>query len=431
MVYVTDRNGHPLMPTERYGKVRRMLKENKAIVIKRCPFTIRLLYDTGNVTQNITLGVDAGSKHIGLSATTENKELYAAEVELRNDITRLLSQRREQRSSRRSRKTRYRKARFDNRRRPEGWLAPSVQNKADTHLKVIEDVHKILPVTEIVIECADFDLQKLKADMECLKRPEGKEYQEGKQLGFFNAREYVLFRDGHTCQCCMGRSKDGVLEIHHIESRLTGGDAPDNLITLCSTCHNAYHKGEISLPESISRKASFRDAAFMGIIRWHVYGRLKETYPNVRMTYGYVTKNTRIRNGLEKSHIVDARCISGHPLAEPAKECFYQKKMRCHNRQLHKLTIAKGGYRKNNQAPKYVFGYRLFDRVKLNEKECFIFGRRTSGSFDVRTLDGTKLSAGISYKKLSLIERQKSILTERRAVLFPMAEARGIRTEMI
>ncbi|MBR2768743.1 MAG: RRXRR domain-containing protein [Solobacterium sp.] len=162
LVYVLNKNGQPLMPTRRCGKVRRLLRDKKAKVVKRCPFTIRLLYEADTNTQPITLGVDAGSKHIGLSATTESKVLYEADAELRNDIANLISTRREQRRTRRNRKTRYRKPRFDNRQRKEGWLAPSVQQKVDSHLKVIANVHKILPITKIIIEIASFDIQKVK-----------------------------------------------------------------------------------------------------------------------------------------------------------------------------------------------------------------------------------------------------------------------------
>ena len=137
MVYVLDKNGHPLMPTERHGKVRRLLKQGLAKVVKTCPFTIQLLYETEGITQKITLGIDAGSKHIGLSATTETKELYAGEVELRNDIKELLATRRQLRRTRRNRKTRYRAARFDNRRAGTEWLAPSVRHKIQTHLAVV------------------------------------------------------------------------------------------------------------------------------------------------------------------------------------------------------------------------------------------------------------------------------------------------------
>ena len=326
------------MPTKRHGKVRRLLKSGKAKVVNNCPFTIRLLYRTGGEIQPITLGVDAGSKHIGLSATTEIEELYAGDVELRNDIVDKLSTRREFRRSRRNRKTRYRKARFSNRTasKKEGWLAPSTRQKVKSHLTAVNRIHKILPISKIVVEVAAFDIQKI-------KNPDisGKEYQEGEQMDFWNVREYVLFRDGHQCQCCKGKSKDIVLNVHHIESRKTGGNAPNNLITLCETCHNGYHAGKIKLSKTIKRGMSFRDATFMGIMRWAFYFKLKEQYPNVSLTYGYVTKRKRIESGLLKDHYIDARCISEHPHATPCDAVFYQKKVRCHNRQLHKATIQK------------------------------------------------------------------------------------------
>lgn len=159
----------------------------------------------------------------------------------------------------------------------------------------------------------------------------------------------------------------------------------------------------------------FKDASFMGIMRWALYNELKAKYPNVSNTYGYLTKNTRIENNLLKDHYIDARCISGNPLARPLGCVYYQKKVRCHNRQIHKSTILKGGYRKQNQAPYLVKGFRLFDKVRYNDKEYFIFGRRNSGFFDIRTLDGEKVNNGsLSYKKLRLIETRKSYLTERR-----------------
>ena len=424
MVYVINKDGQALMPTERHGKVRRMLRDGQARVVKRCPFTIQLTYQATNHVQEVTLGVDAGSKTIGISATTENKVLYEAEVELRNDIVNLLSTRREMRRARRNRKTRYRQARFLNRRKIDGWLAPSITNKIETHLTVIRKVHEILPITKIVVETAQFDIQKI-------KNPDiaGEEYQQGGQLGFWNTREYVLFRDNHTCQCCKGKSKDSILNVHHIESRKTGGDAPNNLITLCETCHKGYHQGTVQLPKTIKRGMSFRDASFMGVMRWTLYEKLKEEYSNVSMTYGYITKNIRIENGLPKEHYIDARCISGNPKAVSDGTYYYQKKVCCHNRQLHKMSIGKGGYRKANQAPKYVFGFQLFDKVRYKGQECFVFGRRTSGSFDMRKLDGTRINAGVAYKKLKLLEKRKTILTERKMALIPVAKARGIRAE--
>lgn len=258
----------------------------------------------------------------------------------------------------------------------------------------------------------------MKADMKQLKRPEGKEYQEGPQLGFWNVREYVLFRDGHTCQCCKGKSNDHRLNVHHLESRKTGGDAPDNLITLCETCHKGYHAGAVKLPKDIKKKATFRDASFMGIMRWAFYNRIKEALTahgiEVHMTYGYITKNTRIEHNLEKTHCTDAMCIAGHPDAVPLQDYYYKQKVRCHNRQIHKAKILKGGIRKLNQAPKTIFGFCLFDKVLYQGSECFIYGRRSSGYFDIRLPDGTKIDNSVSYKKLQLLEHNNGLLTQRK-----------------
>ena len=412
MVYVLNENGQPLMPTENHAKVRVLLRRGKAKVVNSCPFTIQLLYSSMNYTQPVTLGVDAGSKHIGLSATTEDKELYAADVELRNDIARLLAARRESRHSRRNRKTRYRKPRFDNRKKGKGWLAPSIREKTDTHLKAVDDTCKLLPVSKIIVEAASFDIQKI-------KNPDtkGTDYQQGEQLGFWNVREYVLFRDGHKCQCCKGKSKDKILNVHHIESRQTGGNAPNNLITLCETCHTGYHKGTVRLPAKIKRGMKFNDAAFMGIMRWTFYGELKKRYPDVSLTYGYITKNTRIENGLPKEHYVDARCISGHPLARPLGTVFYIKKVRCHNRQIHKLKILKKGIRKRNQAEYEVYGFRLYDKVSWKGQICFIFGRRSTGRMDLRLLDGTDINASVGYKNIKLLRMRSNYLIEARSAI--------------
>ena len=288
----------------------------------------------------------------------------------------------------------------------------------------IEAVLRLLPVTKITVETASFDLQ-------LLKNPDisGKEYQEGEQLGFWNVREYVLFRDGHVCQHCHGRSKDPVLNVHHLESRRTGGDSPGNLITLCETCHKALHHGEITL--KTKRGQSFRAEAFMGIMRWEVLNRLKVSHPELEVnnTYGYRTKHVRIANGIAKSHSADTFCIAGNLGAERLGEFFFQKQTRRNNRQIHKLSILKGGLRKRNQAPFEVNGFRLFDKIACKGEEGFIFGRRSSGSFDVRKLDGTRISAGISYKKLRLLEKRQTYLTEIRKeeALPSLREGRGLR----
>ena len=412
------------------AKARLLLKEQKAIVKRLTPFTIQLTIATGETKQPVTLGVDAGYKYVGLSATSAKAELFASEVELRQDITKLLSVRLALRRSRRSRKTRCRAPRFDNRvaGKRKGWLAPSVENRIAAHISRVEAVLRLLPVSAITIETAAFDTQ-------LLKNPDvqGVGYQQGEQLGFWNVREYVLFRDGHVCQHCRGKSKDSAFNVHHIESRRTGGDAPNNLITLCETCHKAFHRGEIKL--KVKRGKSFKAETFMGIMRWTLFERLKKAHPelSVRHTHGYLTKHKRISHGIAKSHCADAYCIAGNLGAKRLNSYLFQKQTRKHNRQIHKLSILKGGLRKKNQAPYEVKGFRLFDKVICKGEEAFIFGRRSSGSFDVRRLDGTRISAGISYKKLRLLEPRTTYLTEFRkeAALPPLHKCRGFRAEFL
>ena len=406
-VYVLNQRNQPLMPCGT-AKARRLLKQGKAKVVKRTPLTIQLLTATGETKQDINLGVDAGSKYIGLSATTEKQELYSAEVEMRTDIVELLATRKANRKTRRNR-LRYRKPRFLNRTstKKKGWLAPSILNKINTHLRMIENIHKILPITKIIAEVASFDIQKI-------NNPEisGVEYQEGKQLDFWNIREYVLFRDRYKCHG-KKRCTNKILNVHHIESRKTGGNAPNNLITLCEDCHNDYHKGILKL--NLKRGQSFRDAAFMGIMRWSFYDKLKELYPDVNLTYGYITKNTRISNNLPKSHRIDALCITDNPNVKRLDNYFYIKQVRKHNRQIHKANILKGNKKRLNQAPYLVKGFRLFDKVLYENKEYFIFGRRERGYFDIRDLQGNTINKGsINCKYLKLLETRKSLLCERR-----------------
>ena len=239
MVYVLDINGQPLMPTTRHGKVRRLLNSHLAKVVKRCPFTIQLLYQSTKEIQPVSLGVDAGSKHIGMAATTEKKVVYQEELSARNDVVKLLSARRTLRRTRRNRKTRYRKPRFNNRvhSKHKGWLAPSVEVKIQEHITTIKRICQILPISEIQVETAEFDLQRLKAMEEGRTPPVGTDYQLGEQYDFYNTRQYVLHRDGYTCQCCGTHDNNIKLHVHHIESRQTGGDAPNNLIILCEHCH--------------------------------------------------------------------------------------------------------------------------------------------------------------------------------------------------
>lgn len=416
-VYVLNKHGESLMPCSP-GKARLLLKQQKACAVKRTPFTIKLLHGSAGYKQPVTLGVDAGSKHVGLSASTEKRELYSEEFTPRNDVVELLSTRRQNRRSRRNRKTRYRAPRFNNRvhSKHKGWLAPSVEVKIQEHITVIKRICRILPVTLVRVETAEFDTQRLKAMLAGKPLPVGTDYQLGEMYDEYNVRQYVLKRDNYTCQCCGAHTtakKAVKLHVHHLESRKVGGNAPSNLITLCTACHDNLHKGKVTL-DGKKRGKTLRDAAFMGIMRNTLLIRLRnELNIPVQNTYGYITKLLREQNDIKKSHINDARCISKHPLAEPCSVCYCTKAIRHHNRQIHKAKILKGGVRKTNQAPYIVKGFRLWDKVLYNGQECFISGRRSSGYFALKKLDGTTITNSISFKKLQLLEHATNYLIER------------------
>jgi len=366
VIYVLNQRGKPLMPCSP-RKARLLLKEEKADVVNRTPFTIQLTTATGESKQDIKLGVDSGFIHIGLSATTEKKEVLAAEVILRKDIVDLNSERRSYRKTRRNRKTWYRKPRFLNRKKSK-------------------------------IEVAAFDIQKI-------KNPDiaGTDYQQGEQLGFWNIREYVLHRDSHKCQHCKGKTKDKVLNIHHLMSRKTGGDRPSNLVTLCETCHNYHHQGKIKL--KIKKTNGFKAETFMSTVRWKLVNILKQVFPNINHTYGYLTKNTRIKNKIAKSHINDAFVIADG-ITQKRTKPLRIKQIRKNNRKLYKGSRS----HLKNTAPLYIKGFKRYDKVLFEGKEAFIFGRRSTGYFDIRTLAGEKIHASAKAKELKLLESSSAFL---------------------
>lgn len=411
MIYVRSKKGKALMPSERGGRIGYLLRHGKAHVVSRVPFVVQLDYESSTYTQEVSLGIDAGSKHIGVSASSERKEQLAAQVELRNDVVNLLSTRRELRRTRRNRKTRYRKVRFDNRKKKDGWLAPSIKQKVESHLKVIRLAHKLLPITKTTIEVAQFDAQKI-------KNPDikGDEYQQGEQIGFWNVREYVLARDGHRCVHCKGKSKDPILNVHHLESRKTGGNSPSNLVTLCETCHKAYHRGEFDL--KIKRGTVLRDAAVMNIMRWAVYERAKEEFGNVNLTYGYITKHTRIENGIAKTHAADAFCIAKNVNAMRLSPFFMCRCIPHHTRVLHVANPKKGGIRRSTIASHKIGKSRFqrFDMVRWMGKECFIFGS-TNGRPILRYIEGIQVDSqpSVNIKTIKFLNRIRyNILVEER-----------------
>lgn len=170
MVYVLDINGQPLMPTNRHGKVKHLLKSGKAKVVKRCPFTIKLLYESTNYAQNLTLGVDTGSGTIGTAVSDDNGNIvYMSKVVVRNDTTDKMAQRAKYRRNRRNRKTRYRKARWLNRKNSikKDRFSPTMISKFHSYIKEIEFIKSILPITQLVLETGQFDTHLIKKSKSC------------------------------------------------------------------------------------------------------------------------------------------------------------------------------------------------------------------------------------------------------------------------
>jgi hypothetical protein len=190
-------------------------------VVRRYPFTIKLLYGSSGYKQEVVGGMDTGSQVMGSAAIANGKTLYKAEIELRDDIKKKMEQRRMYRRNRRQRKTRYRPARWQNRSsmRKAGRLAPSVRSKVESHLREKRFIESILPVTRWKVELAVFDIHRIThADVS------GAGYQEGPQKGFYNVKAYVLHRDGYECQSQRrGVKHSGKLHVHHIVFRLNGG----------------------------------------------------------------------------------------------------------------------------------------------------------------------------------------------------------------
>ena len=419
---VLDQQGKPLMPTTRLGKVYRLLKAKKAHIVSYEPFTIQLDYQPDTqVIQPMTLGVDSGAIHSGYSVANEHREYYSAEVVARNDISNRLSDRRMYRQTRRSRKTRYRKPRFNNRKnKKKGWLPPSLEQKVAVQVNEIDHIHRYFPIETIIVETAEFDIQKI-------KNPDisGIEYQQGTLQGY-NIRNYLLEKHGRKCFYC-GKAVSG-FEVEHMLPKSRGGsNRIDNLTLSCHDCNEK--KGTLTAEEFIQQtlpvkkataklkqlpneKRLFKYMAYMNATRWTLYDAIKERYPNVKMTYGYITKYNRIQAGLPKAHHIDAKCITGFATVPSMSQTVIKVKMRRHNRQLHRATFSEGHVRKAASLPTTVFGFRLYDRVLFNNHRYYIKGRRSSGAFVLVSVEGLK-NEERNYKKLTLLAHTNAYLTNR------------------
>ena len=408
VVYVLSIDDRPLMPTKRFGKVRRMLRDGQAKVVRREPFTIKLLYEPEtNVVQDLTLGVDTGSSKIGCAVVNEKQEvLYLSEVEIRNDITKKMTDRSKKRRNRRNRKTRYRKPRFLNRKnsKKKGRYSPTLRSKFNSHVREIEFIKKLLPIKNLILETASFDTHKLKNP-----NVKGWGYQKGTNYGFANARAHALDRDEYTCQCC--GAKKVRLEIHHIHFRRNGGsDDLENLITLCEKCHHDLHEGKIELKKKGKKKEALNHASQMNVIR----SMLLEHYPEAIETFGYVTKANREQSKLNKEHYNDAITIACGCTPEPKIFSYLYKKKHVPRQE---RILCKGVRGERKIPTSKVFGFRRYDKVEYMGIECFVKGRRTSGTFvlsdinnntiDFRPLGGR---AEPNYKSITRLSARTSTL---------------------
>ena len=405
MVYVISQENKPLMPCNNVI-ARLLLKQGKAKVKKREPFTIKLTYETTNYTQNLILGVDTGSGTIGTAVAKKNGDIvYMSEVSVRNDITNKMTKRAKYRRNRRSRKTRYRKAKWLNRANSirNDRFSPTMQSKLHSHVKEIEYIKSILPITELVFETGQFDTHLMKNPSLSNSKIKHWGYQKGTNYGFENTKAMVLNRDNYTCQYCKGKHKDSKLEVHHIVFRSQGGsDEENNLITLCHTCHKDLHSGKISPKLSGKTKGNLKYATQMNSIRKQLF----RLYPNSIETFGYVTKANRLNLGVDKKHYYDACTIATQGKPFIVKSNLYKKK-----------CVSDGDFQKTkgirSEQPiitDKICGFRKFDKVRYFGKDYFIKGRMSTGYAILMDIDGNKIDfsnmpKGFKTPKLSNCKR--------------------------
>lgn len=404
-VFVLNKHGEALMPCSP-RKARILLRDEKAKIIKKVPFTIQLLYGSTGYKQALSLGIDSGQRHIGIAVTSQDKVLFQGEVELRQDVKSLLDTRRIYRRGRRNRKTRYRKARFLNRisKRKDNWLPPSVASKVNHNINWINRFLMVLPNPVLHIEVGKFDIQKMKNPMIT-----GLGYQQGDLYGYQTVKQFVLARDNYTCQVC--KQKGGKLKIHHIIYRSLGGtNTIDNLITVCAKCHTAknHQSGKLAAWCKAKKKVakSYQGATFMNILR----RRLFAAFPQAQFQYGAWTKLQRASLKLPKSHYNDAVAISGiQKINTKPTSVMMFKQFRKKKRSLHEATARKGRKtpnvtsKRNAKNTKYVKGFWLNDYVKIKDshRKGYISGFSTSTCY-IKDIFGNYLTVSPKYTQVRL-----------------------------
>lgn len=413
-IFVLDTNRKPLLPC-RPITARKLLKAGKARVFKQYPFTIVLNKEVLEIPKTIEVKIDPGSKTTGIALLQENKIVFGAELAHRGlKIKDALLSRRQLRRSRRNRKTRYRKARFNNRTRQKGWLAPSLQHRVETILTWVKRLRKLAPVASIAQELVRFDLQ-------LLQNPEIKsvEYQQGELQGY-EIREYLLNKFNRQCAYC--GVKDVALEIEHIQPRSRGGsDRVSNLTLACHPCNQAKGNQELKdflsgKPDVLRRvlaqaKSPLKDASAVNSTRWALFKRLKETGLPLTTGSGGQTKFNRTGLGLPKTHWLDAACVgNARELKVLVSKPLLIKATGHGSRQMCR-TDQFGFPSRYVPRCKLVKGFQTGDMIKAvvtkGKKVGIYVGRvavRSTGSFNISTANG--LVQGISYKYCKCIHKK-------------------------
>lgn len=426
-VLVIGKNGRGLMPTTE-RKARLLVKENKATVVRKNPYTIQLTYTTGCATQPVTLGIDTGSQHIGIAVVSEDEVLQKVEVALRTTMSKrkLIESRASLRRGRRHRKTRYRKPKTKRStkrvfspikngepprwhkvsikgqletKREDGWLPPTIEQKVEHHKMWINRYLEALPDnTELNIEVARFDIQHMKDPT-----IHGELYQKGRMYDYENKKAYVLAKYNYTCPICGKKFDDEHrVRLHHLGYKSKGEtDNPDAYAPICEVCHAAPHSHDKGGPiDSLRRKSPkpYRDATFMNVLRQ----RLCSSFSNATFTYGNITNADRNALGLEKTHANDAIAIAmlnvDTDVVIDNAETVYIQQVRKKKRSLHETNPRKGTKDKPNRQQKrnnkntpwkdvcidkkkgIYIRYALFDKVKVFGQIGWITSFNSSGA---------------------------------------------------
>ena len=341
---VLSSDGEPLMPTL-IGKAKQLVTDGKAVIKRHNPFQVQLTYETTKQTQPVKLGIDTGYQYIGFSCVSEQnkKEYICGTLEQEsndrkgNPTRKRLKERAMYRRQRRSRLW-HRKKRFLNRKKEEGWIAPSIQRKYQTHISLINLLKKLLPITSICFEVGRFDTQKLENSS-----ISGVEYQQGNLYEFVNVKAYLTYREHGVCQYCGCRIlPNEKVHIHHIRQRSKGGtDKVDNLALLHDKCHVLMHRdgNEHLVRHKASSYKQYTEAAFMNIVN----RRFREDFPDCETTFGCYTSYERQLQGLDKTHCNDAFVIAGGQCGYQRSNAHELGQKRRNDRQLQWNSIKRKG----------------------------------------------------------------------------------------